>query len=63
MGSEDTASFVQDAAGVDIDMDDNTQDVLEAILCSLCSVADYATLSLQGECQASEKDKGRDRIG
>lgn len=49
VGSEDTASSVLDAAG--LDLDDNTQDVLEAALSSLCTVADYATPSLAGERQ------------
>jgi hypothetical protein len=53
VGSEDTASSVMDATGFDLDMDvdDNTQDVLEATLSSLCTVADYATPSLKGERQ------------
>jgi hypothetical protein len=53
VGSEDNASSVMDASGFDLDMDvdDNTQDVLEATLSSLCTVADYATPSLKGERQ------------
>jgi hypothetical protein len=57
MGSEDIASSVMDAAGLelDMDMDDNTQDVLEAILSSLCTIVDYATPSLKGERQRKGK--------